>query len=415
MKENKNEVINIIKSFIKWVIIGSLVGICAGVVGSVFHLTLELVTNTRLANPRIILALPLVGLLIVFLYKKAGMLNDGGTNLVLTAIRNESERPKLISSILIFISTALTHLFGGSAGREGAALQLGAGISVAIGEKLKLSDKDLTIISMCGMSAGFSALFGTPFVATVFSMEVISVGIMHYSAFVPCITSAFVARIIAMHFGIEKTFFNVSFFPEMNTINFFRVLILGAGIAFVSFLFCTSIHTATSIYKKYLKNPFVRVFVGGLIVALFSLITVKYCGAGMDSIIDAIENGNANYYDFILKIILTAITIGAGFKGGEIVPTFFTGSTFGAAFAPLIGLPAGFGGALGLVGVFCASVNCPLSAIALGVELFGAEGLIYFAIASAVSYMLSGYYGLYREQKIVYSKYKAEFINRKVI
>ena len=413
MEESFKTITNRIGYFLKWVFIGIIVGATAGLVGAVFHLALGFATTTRQQNPWIIWLLPLAGLVIVYLYKITNQLGSAGTNLVLTAIRNESEKPKLITVPLIFISTALTHLFGGSAGREGAALQLGAGVSVFIGKKLRLSDKDMAIISMCGMSAGFSALFGTPFTATIFSMEVTSVGIMYYSAFVPSIISAIIARKIAMLFGIPKTFFSISAVPEATILNLARVLVLGALLAGVSYVFCLTIHKAGKFYNHLFKSAYIKIFVGGIIVSIFSLITTKYCGAGMDVIIGAIEGQSSSYYDFILKIILTAITLGAGFKGGEIVPAFFTGATFGSAYSKFLGLPSGFGGAIGLIGVFCASTNCPLSAVALGLELFGAEGLIFFSVVSAVSYMLSGYTGLYSEQKIMYSKYRAEYINKK--
>ena len=398
-------------AFFKWIIIAVITGMVGGIIGSIFHLSVEFATNTRIQYPWIIYLLPFGGLIIVFLYKKA-MNEDPGTNLVINSIRTDGKVPFLMSP-LIFIGTVITHLLGGSAGREGAALQLGGSIGSQIGNLIGLDEKDMHLITLCGMSGVFSALFGTPLTATFFSMEVISIGIIHYSAFIPCIVSSLTAYAVSVYFGLEPVRFNLNIFPEISFINIVKVMVLGSLCAVVSIIFCEVLHKGNKLLKKLMPNSYIRVFAGGTMIILMTLVigSRDYNGAGMDIISNAI-NGSAKPEAFILKMIFTAITISVGYKGGEIVPTFFIGSTFGCVFGSILGLDPCFGAAVGLVALFCGVVNTLITSIILSIELFGAGNIILFAIACGVSYMESGYYSLYTSQKIMYSKIKAEYINR---
>jgi H+/Cl- antiporter ClcA len=317
---------------------------------------------------------------------------------------------------LIFFSTVVTHLLGGSAGREGAALQLGGSIASSVAQTWELNEKESRIMTMCGMAAGFSALFGTPLTSVVFAMEVITVGVMHYSAIVPCTVAALVASSISQSMGIAPTAFQVSHIPEIiNMETGIGVVVLGIASALVSILFCIVMEHTGHTYKKHIKNPMLRVFAGGcIVIGLTYLVGCRdYNGAGMDIIINAL-NGDAKAEAFLLKILFTALTLGAGFKGGEIVPSFFIGATFGCVAGPLLGLPPTFAASLCMAAVFCGVTNCPLASIILCIELFGFKGTGYYALCCGISYMLSGYYGLYSEQKIMYSKVQPEFINRNV-
>ena len=397
-----------------WSFIGAVIGAVVGVVGITFHILLEEVTAFRMSHPWILFLLPLGGLVIAGLYHLLRMQNDRGTNLILIAVR-VNEKVSLRLTPLIFISTIITHLLGGSAGREGAALQIGGSIGSFIGRKIKLDEKDERIITMCGMSAGFAALFGTPVAAVVFSMEVITVGIMHYSAIVPSIIAAITATGISMACGVMPTAFTLESVPALSPSGVGSVILLGMFCAGVSVLFCLAMETAGKYYKQIFKNGYIRIFVGGCIVVAITLLlgTRDYNGAGMDVIARAIA-GEAEYPAFLWKILLTALTLGAGYKGGEIVPSFFVGATFGCVIGPWIGLPASFAAGTGMAALFCGVTNCPIASVILCVELFGAEGIAYYTLACAVSYMLSGYYGLYSEQKIMYSKMQPEFINKSV-
>ena len=400
--------------FLIWSFIGAVIGAVVGVVGITFHILLEEVTAFRMSHPWILFLLPLGGLVIAGLYHLLRMQNDRGTNLILIAVR-VNEKVSLRLTPLIFISTIITHLLGGSAGREGAALQSGGSIGSFIGRKIKLDEKDERIITMCGMSAGFAALFGTPVAAVVFSMEVITVGIMHYSAIVPSIIAAITATGISMVCGVTPTSFTLESVPALSPSGVGSVILLGMFCAGVSVLFCLAMETAGKYYKQIFKNGYIRIFVGGCIVVAITLLlgTRDYNGAGMDVIARAIA-GEAEYPAFLWKILLTALTLGAGYKGGEIVPSFFVGATFGCVIGPWIGLPASFAAGTGMAALFCGVTNCPIASVILCVELFGAEGIAYYTLACAVSYMLSGYYGLYSEQKIMYSKMQPEFINKSV-
>lgn len=402
-------------SFVKWIIIAAVVGAFVGIVGVFFHICVEKATEIRVEMPWLIWLLPIGGSAVVFLYKKTGMEKDRGTNLVLDAVRS-NEPLNIKTAPLIFVSTVITHLFGGSSGREGAALQIGGSIASYVGTHIKLDEKDQRIITMCGMAAGFSALFGTPVAAVVFAMEVVSVGVMYYSAIVPCIIASAVGAYIASLFDIAPTSFSViGSIPTIELLTIFKVIVLAVLCAAVSMLFCLTLKKTHKLYDK-IPNKTVAAIVGGLAVAILTFIigTTDYNGAGMDVIGRAVA-GEAEYEAFILKIIFTALTLGAGFKGGEIVPTLFVGATFGNVAGKLLGLGGSFGAGLGMAALFCGVTNCPLTSLILSIELFGTEGLIYYAVACAVSYKLSGYYGLYSAQKIVYSKHRPEFIDKKTL
>lgn len=403
-------------SFLKWVAVGISVGAAVGLAGTGFYYIMKTVTAVRSAHPLIMLGLPVCGLIIVFMYHRAGIRESRGTNLVLLSVRSNEDIP-LRMAPLIFFGTVLTHLFGGSAGREGAALQLGGSIAQNIGKLFKMNKKELHVITMAGMSACFTALFGTPITATVFSMEVVSVGAMYYSALVPCASAAITAYVVSGLLGIKPESFTVFGMPEtLSAAVVIKVVALAALSAVVSIVFCVTLKYTGAAYRKIFKDQYIRAAAGGIIILLLTFLIraitgeYPYNGAGIDSIVNAM-NGNAAPYSFILKIIFTALTLESGYKGGEIVPTFFIGSTFGCTVGKILKLNPSFGAAIGLMSMFCGVTNCPVTSIFLSLELFGANGLIWFFISAAVSFMLSGYFGLYSGQKILYSKELPEFIN----
>ena len=401
-------------AFLKWLLYSCLIGVIVGLVAVAFHFGIDMAAELRGEYPWIVWLLPLGGMSIVLLYRVCGMEKDRGTNLVLVAVR-DAERLKLRTAPLIFLSTILTHLVGGSAGREGAALQLGASLSAWIGRVLRLDEKDNRIVVMCGMAAAFSTLFGTPLTAVVFAMEVVSVGVMYYAAMVPCLLSAYTAALVAHGFGLHAIHgYPVYDALELEVVPILQAAALGAMCAALSIFFCKAMHTAPKLYAKYLPDPLVRAAVGGGLVLVLTLLlgNQTYNGAG-DPVIRQMLAGETIPEAFLLKILFTALTLGAGFRGGEIVPVLFTGCAFGTWAGPLLGLPHDFSGALGMAAVFCGATNCPLSSIFLAFELFGGQGLPLYALCCGVAYMLSGYYGLYSEQKIIYSKWKPEWVDKK--
>lgn len=401
-----------VKAMIKWLVFAAMIGVIVGVVASAFSHALIAVNAFRAGHPAVVLALPLGGLLIVFLYRFFHDADDKGTNMVISSIHSSSNIPFRMAP-LIFVSTVITHLCGGSAGREGAAIQLGGSIANKIGKQMKLSANDQHIIIMCGMSAGFSALFGTPLAATIFSLEVISVGIMHYSALVPCVTASMIGHFVAEFMKVPPEVFPVAGVPAMEAAMFFKVVLLSALFGAVSILFCMILHQAEHLYAHYLKNTYARIFAGGVLVLVASglLGTDQYLGSGMGIIEHIFHEGETGKLTFLLKMVFTALTLGAGFKGGEIVPSLTIGAAFGCIMAPLFNLPVSLTAACGMAGVFCGVTNCPITSLLISFELFGFEGMPYYLTAVAVSYMLSGYYGLYHAQKIMYSKTETHFIN----
>ena len=396
-------------TFVKWTVVAAVIGCVCGFIGTLFHFGVHEVTAFRGEHPWVLYLLPLAGLMIVGVYKLTK--TDGlGTDDIIDAVHQGKFLPILLLPA-IFFGTILTHLCGGSAGREGAALQMGGTIGQFLGRHFQLDDRDLRVATLAGMAAFFSALFGTPLAATVFAIMVISIGVIYHVALYPSLLAALVAYGVSIHLGVEPTRFTVAV-PEQTVGTFIRVAVLGVLCALVAIFFCEVMHTVGHLMKK-IRNPWLRVVCGGVIVIVLTWIFgTDYNGAGMDIVTRAVEEGTvAVPWAFLLKAVFTAITLGAGFKGGEVVPSFFVGATFGCAAAPLLGLPAGFGAALGLAAVFCGVTNCPLASTLLAVELFGADGLLYFALACCLSYMLSGYQGLYSSQTILYSKLKARFIN----
>lgn len=393
----------------KWLVVGSLIGAIGGLIGSLFHIGVHFGTTMREEHGWILYLLPLIGLLIAGLYRITGM-EGKGTNSVIESVHFGKDVPPMLVPV-IFLGTVLTHLGGGSAGREGAALQIGGGIGCTTGRLLHLGEKDLPLATLCGMSGVFSALFGTPLTAAVFAMEVISVGVFYYAGLIPCLTAALVGYLVSLLMGVEPTRFVIST-PPLHAWTMALVILLAIGCAVVSIVFCRTLQRTERLADRWVENAFLRAAAGGVLVVVLTLLlgTTDYNGAGM-SVVERAIGGQADPWAWLLKIVMTAITIGCGFKGGEVVPSFFVGATFGCVFSSLLGLPAGFGAAIGLVAVFCGAVNCPIASVFLSIELFGAGDLLYFAMACAISYLLSGYCGLYSSQSILYSKMRAEFIN----
>lgn len=412
MKETMKTILKDFRHFFRWAIYSSIVGVAIGLVGTVFVKALHTVNDFRGENPAIIWGLPIAGIIIVTLYKVCNYENDGGTNLVISTIHEKSTIPFRMAP-LIFISTLLTHMFGGSAGREGAALQLGGSIGNQFGRWFKLKESDIRTIVMCGMSAAFAAIFGTPMAAVIFAMEVNKVGVMYYSAFVPCVISALSASSIANSFGVHAEYFGEVEAIAFRALPSMKIALLGILCAAISVLFCMLLHKASALYKQYFKNAYVRIVVASfIIIALTYLLgTNAYSGAGANLIEEAIA-GHAPKSAFLWKMLFTAVTLGAGFKGGEIVPSFTIGATFGCLFGSIVGLPPSLCAAVGMISLFCGVTNAPIASMIIGFELFGLDIMQYLLISVSISYMMSGYYSLYHEQKIVYSKFHTKYVNR---
>ena len=402
-------------AFWRWIFYAGVTGIIGGFVGMLFHASVEWATEAREAHEYFLYFLPVAGIIIVGLYNAFNSYEDNSTDTVVRYTRHDGRAVPIVLAPLIFISTVLTHLCGGSAGREGAALQLGGSIATQVGYWFDVDKKEMRVLLMCGMSALFSALFGTPVTAIFFALEVSVVGIMQYSALVPCIAASVVAYIITQINGVPPTRFDLLNTPEITASTILLTIALAMLCAILSIFFCRAIHHSERLMHK-IKNEYLRIIIGAVVIIALTKIVGSgdYNGAGMAVITRAVEGGNAETFAFLLKILFTVVTISAGFKGGEIVPTLFIGATFGCVFGNLTGMDAGLCAAVGMVALFCGVLNCPLASIFLSIELFGAQGLLLFVIAVGVSYMLSGYSGLYGSQKIMSSKLRARYVNKHI-
>lgn len=397
---------------IKWVILSLFTGALLGLISTAFAYSLNFVTELRVENDWLIYCLPIAGLLIVFIYERFGAEVINGTNSVIACI-NSNDKMHFIMTPLIFISSIVSHMFGASVGREGAALQMGASMGHTFSKLLKFDEYDEKVLIMTGMSAAFAALFGTPLAAAIFAMEVISVGVMYYAALVPCVISALTAYNLAVYLGVPYQHYTLDIIPEFTPYTVSMTAIMGLLFAIISIFICVVLALSERYFQRRFDNPYLRILIAGVIVALGYLIlrTQDYFGLGLDVIKDALS-GNVVWYAFLLKLLFTAVSLAGGYKGGEIVPSFYIGATFGCILGGLLGLPPAFCAALGMVAVFCGVTNSPISSIIIGVELFGGQGLWFFCLVIALSYMLSGYFGIYKSQLIVYSKYKSVYVHK---
>ena len=400
-------------NFIKWSVLAIIIGGIIGVISSAFGHALSMATSFRKENPWLLFGLPVAGIIIIFLYQKFGK-DDGGTNQVFSTVRNRDEVPATAAP-LIFVSTVLTHLTGGSAGREGAAIQLGGSIANQLGRFIRLDDEDTHVIVMCGMSAAFAALFGTPMAAAIFSLEVISVGIMYYTALMPCLLASLMAAGVAGALGIHAERFFAGFVPDMTVTYGIKISLVILVCSVVSILFCMVLKMIGKVYGQWFPNKYIRIIAAAVIVIGVNLLlqTTDYMGAGTELIVQAVQFGKAEPLAFFWKLLLTALTMKAGFKGGEIVPSFCIGATLGCVMGQLVGFEPRLCAACGMIAFFCGVTNCPITSMLIAFELFGFDGVSYYLLAVAISYATSGYYGLYKTQTIVYSKYKAKYVNQK--
>lgn len=391
---------------LKWGLISVLVGVVCGLLGTAFHGGIDIVTRFRSGHPLIIWLLPIAGVATLLLYRLCRVSFDAGTNLIITSVTTNEHIPILLAP-LITAGTLLSHLFGASVGREGAALQLGGAIGHNLAELLHFDEDDVRVLSMCGMAACFSAMFGTPMSAAIFVLEVICLGTFQYSAFLPCVAASYTAARVSGLLGAEPMSFELREIPDAAWDSVLRVVALAALVAGLSIIMCVTLHKAAGLWARLVKNPYLRIGLGGLIMAaivgVFGL--SDYAGAGAHMIERAVR-GETEPWAFAVKLALTALCVGAGFRGGEIVPTLFIGATFGCAVGPLLGLDPGFAAAVAMTALFCSAVNCPVATVFLAVEMFGTTQLGLFAVGIAVAFVLSGYFGLYHSQRFRFSKVK---------
>lgn len=412
----------IAKHLLRWTLLVVPVAVVVGLLVALFLWLLDLATQARWASPWLIFLLPLAGIAIWFLYKAVGKNADAGNNLVLDEIHNPGGGVPARMAPLILFTTVLTHLFGGSAGREGTAVQIGGSMSSLFARWYRLNAQDRRMLLLAGIAAGFGAVFGTPITGAIFALEVLAIGRIRYDALIPCLIASILADVTCLTVGIEHTQYAIHFRPEHTHFASFLKLdyillvkVIAAGVIFglVAYLFAKTTHAIKDWSTRYIPYTWLVPIVGAVLVVgiSYAIGTVDYLGLGVTtphadgvSIVRAFQPGGATWYSWFIKLLLTAITLGMGFKGGEVTPLFFIGATLGNTLAVLTGAPVDLLAGLGFIAVFAGATNTPIACTIMGIELFGADNALYFAIACFTAYYFSGHSSIYSSQRIVVDK-----------
>ncbi|MDD4993956.1 MAG: voltage-gated chloride channel family protein [Paludibacter sp.] len=412
----------IIKYIIKWFILVLPVSIVVGSLVALFLWLLELATQIRWNNEWLLFLLPIVGIIIVATYRSVGKNSEAGNNLVMDEIHKPGGGIPFRMTPFILISTVITHLFGGSAGREGTAVQIGGSIAHFFARIFKLKNEDLRILLMTGVAAGFGAVFGTPVAGTIFALEVLAIGKIKYDALLPCFFAAVLADIVCTLYGIKHTHYIISsLVGTKGSLSLFHVdysLLLWialAGIVFglASFMFSELSHRTKALFHTHIKHKLLIPFIGGLLIIGLTYVvgTTDYLGLGVitksgigTSIVNAFKPNGVDLMGWFWKLLFTVITLSAGFKGGEVTPLFFIGAALGNTIATITGSPVDLFAGLGFIAVFAGATNTPLACTIMGVELFGGQHVIYYAIACFIAYYFSGHTGIYTSQRVSVSK-----------
>ncbi|MDF3820657.1 voltage-gated chloride channel family protein [Leptospira sp. 96542] len=384
-----------------WIGATLIVGFLTGTTSAIFLHSLDFVTKLRMENLVLVYFLPLAGLIVGLFYEKFGQSVSKGNNQLLEEIQDPKQTIPMRMAPLVFIGTILTHLFGGSAGREGTAVQMGGALADQFSQFWKLNTDDRRILILLGISGGFASVFGTPVAGCVFALEVVVVGRIRLEALLPAMFTAIIADQVCLLWKIKHTQFPQIQNLEFSAILIFSVILLGFISGLVAMCFSKITHWVSDYSKRLIPNPILRPFVGGVaIVFLFVVgLSEKYLGLGVPTIIQSFQSIQSPE-TFLIKLIVTAITIGSGFKGGEVTPLFFIGASLGSSFGIMFDFPLEFFAAIGFVSVFAGATNTPIACTLMGIELFGGQITTYFAIACAISYFVSGHRSIYTSQII---------------
>ena len=404
---------SIAKNLFKWIAIVIFVGVLSGLASGLFLFSLEFVTNFRELNKWIIWLLPFGGLLIGYSYYRYGKDVVKGNNLILEEYSNPQKKIPFRMAPMVLLGTLITHLFGGSAGREGTAIQMSTSIADQFTKWFGLDKGERKIILICGISAGFASVFGTPLAGAIFAIEVLFFSKINYKSIFPSFLVAYIAYFTVEFLPVAHTHYSIPFVPNITIEALFWSLLVGIFFGLAAMLFSITTHWWGKMFSKYITFPPLRPFLGGIIiaVAVFLMGTTKFIGLGIPTILNSFETKQLVYV-FLVKILFTGFTLGAGFKGGEVTPLFFIGATLGSFLSLYVPLPTALLAGMGFVAVFSGATHTPIACTVMGMELFGLESGLFIGIACLVSYLFSGMTGIYSVQIIggvkgkIYKKFK---------
>ncbi len=397
-------------ALLKWTALASVVGALSGTASALFLGSLDLATAARLDHPWLLWLLPLGGAAISWLYMKAGKEAARGNNLIIEQIHSGQGAIPLRMAPFVLLGTLATHLFGGSAGREGTAVQMGGSLAEATGKLFKLGEADRKIILMCGISAGFGSVFGTPLAGTLFGLEVLAIGLVSYEALLPCLVASYTGHLVTTAWGIEHLHYSMGNIPPVSSLLLSKIVLASICFGLAALLFSALTKQLKAQFAKRISYPPLRSAVGGVIlIALVYLLGSRdYLGLGLPLLQQSFEEA-VSPLAFLFKTLFTSLTLGAGFQGGEVTPLFVIGATLGSALGGLLHTSIPLLAAIGLVSLFSGAAKTPIACFIMGIELFGAEGAVYLFIGCVLSFLFSGRSGIYEAQKpAAYSFFKRD-------